>query len=66
MNVQAPTPELTAEDYQNIIKIIQQASFNGTEAEYVSVLKYRVNCKIQEFAPPTTSGDATGKPNKDK
>jgi len=63
---QAPTIELTAEDYQNMLKIISVGSFNGSESEYISVLKYRIGIKLQEFAPPATSGDATAKPKQDK
>lgn len=61
MNEQAPTGnELTVQDAQNLIALINKAPVTGAEAEIIAVLKFKIGQIIQ----PTPAPEAA-KPKKD-
>ncbi len=39
--------ELTNQDYQNLIALINKTPISGSDAETVSILKYKLNCKLK-------------------
>jgi hypothetical protein len=44
--------DLDIQDCQNILKIIDQTSFNGAESEYVVVLKNKLRNMIEDLQAP--------------